>query len=105
MAADGNNPRNLTRNPAVDGGPSWSPDGERIAFGSYGKRRKSDIYVMDVDGGNLQRLTRDAESDYSPNWSRSVFSVSPAGRQPIIWGCLKESGYNGTLSADDSVTD
>ena len=106
MDVDGANLLNLTNNDdANDEWPSWSPDGERIAFGSYGKRRKSDIYVMDVDGGNLQRLTRDAESDYSPDWSRSVFSVSPAGRQPIIWGCLKDRDYNVTLPADDSVSD
>ena len=32
MNADGSGQRNLTRNPACDGGPVWSPDGRKIAF-------------------------------------------------------------------------
>ena len=32
MNADGSGKRNLTRNPAQDGRPSWSPDERRIAF-------------------------------------------------------------------------
>ena len=96
MDADGGNLRNLTNNnDAYDASPSWSPDGQRIAFASATKAAKAkdrlifDIYVMDSDGGNLQQLTKDAESDSSPDWSRSVFSVSPASKQLIIWGWLK----------------
>ena len=96
MDVDGGNLRNLTNNnDAWDDGPSWSPDGQRIAFASATKAAKAkdrlifDIYVMDSDGGNLQQLTKDAESDSSPDWSRSVFSVSPASKQLIIWGWLK----------------
>ena len=92
MGADGGNVRNLTNDPGLDTGPSWSPDGERIAFAS--KRRKenphdSDIYVMDADGGNIQRLTKDPEVDEWPDWARSAFSVSPASKQLLIWGWLK----------------
>ena len=32
MDAGGSNLRNLTRNPAIDSFPAWSPDGRRIAF-------------------------------------------------------------------------
>ena len=32
MDADGRNQRRLTNNPASDHAPSWSPDGQRIAF-------------------------------------------------------------------------
>lgn len=60
---DGTHKRVLT-----DGqNPTWSPDGEQIAF----DRRVhgvATIYVMNADGTGLQRLTRGRES-YQPTWS------------------------------------
>ena len=50
MDADGSNLRNLTRNPALDWEPAWSPDGGRIAFTS-GRDGNLEIYVMDANGG------------------------------------------------------
>lgn len=46
----------LTNHNAIDGGPVWSPDGNRVAFWSN-RDGKSEIYVMDVDGSNVRRLT------------------------------------------------
>jgi TolB protein len=61
--------RNLTRHPALDSDPAWSPDGSKIAFASNRDGRKSDIYVMDADGRNVRRLTRDPAEDCLPSWS------------------------------------
>ena len=89
MDADGGNQRNLTQHRAWEGSPSWSADSERIVF--HSKRDGNfEIYVMDADGGNLQNLTNNRHDDYGPAWLNSPFAVSPAGKQFMIWGRLKQ---------------
>ncbi len=62
----------ITRGASSDESPVYSPDGRKIGFAStrsYGSRRETQIYVVDVDGGNLKQLTREG-NNYSPAWSR-----------------------------------
>ena len=61
MDADGSNQRNLTRHPALDSYPYWSPDGNLIAFCNTqngGKNQALNIFVMDADGSNVKQITR-----------------------------------------------
>ena len=71
MDADGKNQQRLTNNRQNDLLPSWSPNGERIAFASdeKGNFENFEIYVMDANGGNQQRLTNNRGDDWNPSWS------------------------------------
>jgi len=85
MDADGKNWLNLTDNATgVDGGPSWSPDGSRIAFHSdLGEHDSTEIYVMDADGSDQRRLTSLGGSNWDPKWT-------PDGQLLVFAGHLRE---------------
>lgn len=77
MDRDGSNVQNLSNNPAFDGYPSWSPDGEKIVFASNrndqsGNGDNFHIYIMDNDGARVIRLLENEShvEDARPRWSR-----------------------------------
>ena len=49
-------------------GPTWSPDGQRIAF-SGNRGGLTDLFIVNADGTNLQQLTDDRFGDLQPQWS------------------------------------
>ena len=63
--------------------PSWSPDGQQIAFVSL-KDEGNEIYVMDADGQGLERVTHDLVPKENP-------SFSPDGGRIAYWG--EEEGF------------
>jgi tol-pal system beta propeller repeat protein TolB len=65
---NGVGPVNLTQDPAYDLDPSWSPDGQHVAFVSD-RDGNPEIYVMEADGGAPVRLTYDPADDEDPVWS------------------------------------
>jgi Tol biopolymer transport system component len=53
-----------------DLGPSWSPDGTRIAFASgRDSLSNTELYVMNSDGSNQTRFTNNTNDDRYPTWS------------------------------------
>lgn len=67
-AAGGVAERNVTRSPAVDWYPAWSPDGERLAFASD-RDGNQEIYVVRRDGSDLRRITDSPRDDLFPAWT------------------------------------
>jgi TolB protein len=65
--ADGS-ARNVTNNPAQDHQPTWSPDGQRLAFTSD-RGGDFDIYVLDVTQGTAALLNDDEGWSMMPTWS------------------------------------
>ena len=71
MGPDGENPKNLSNNPADDWDPAISPYGDRIAFVSNRETENGSgqfVYVMTADGDDVHQLTFE-EFSSSPNWS------------------------------------
>ena len=78
----------LTYEPSYEGQPSWSPDGNEIAFVSD-RDGNYEIYVMDSNGSNQERLTYapyryDIEPDWSPDGSKIVFSAGEYGSNIFV---------------------
>ena len=75
-------------------GPTFSPDGKRIAF-SGGVGGITDVYVINTDGSGLRRLTNDRNADVQPQWSpdgKTIAFASDRGPQ-TDFGLLRFSPW------------
>jgi TolB protein len=94
IQADGSDERPVTKHPAPDWGPVWSPDGTEILFLSD-RDGLNELHIVGVDGRGLRRVTFGRFSSYDgydwfdPDHQRSV---SPVGRRATTWGWLKRLG-------------
>jgi Tol biopolymer transport system component len=68
MNPDGSDRVDLTRNPAEDVDPRWSPDGKRIVFASN-RSGNYEIYTMNADGSGVTPLTNTSADDRRPAWT------------------------------------
>ena len=75
--ADGSGKSRLTRHPAEEFDPAWSPDGTKIAFSRFTGRRFQ-VFVMDADGSDATQLTRGdggaSDAAWSPDGTRIAFT-------------------------------
>jgi TolB protein len=72
MNLDGSNAHKVSPKGGNSQGPSFSPDGQWIAFTGYYDHFKDvngcEIYIMRIDGSDLRRLTDNDYCDYQPRW-------------------------------------
>ncbi len=69
MNTNGTGQTRLTTSPAWEALPTWSPDGQRIAFVTD-RDGNDEIYIMNADGTGLTRLTNNSTDDQKPTWSK-----------------------------------
>ncbi|HEU4428661.1 MAG TPA: hypothetical protein VFT98_07895 [Myxococcota bacterium] len=93
-ATNGGALKRLTKDRYIDVGPTWSPDGRRIAFVSD-RTGAPQIYVMSADGGEAKRLTYDGGYNTSPAWSPDgewIAFETRINSQFDIWKIRPEGG-------------
>ncbi len=76
MGPLGQNVVNVTKSPAADSDPAWSPDCSKIAF-TRGPSGHADVFVMNSDGTAVHRLTsgpNDTQPAWAPGGLRLVFT-------------------------------
>jgi TolB protein len=90
MAADGSKSRRLTRGQSsslMDNSwafrPTWSPDGERIAFVSDANSRFPQLWLMGPDGGGRRQLA--LPEFYEESWVDSL-TWDPSGGRVAVTG-------------------
>jgi Tol biopolymer transport system component len=86
MNPDGSNQVRITSNNVVDGYPTWSPDGRKIAFVSQKQNGSFAIFTMNADGTDRTEITALNDSywamwrplSWSPDGGRIAFHDSSA---------------------------
>ena len=72
----------------INGAPSYSPDGKKLALTLSGSNGNLDIYLLELATGGLQRLTDDpaidTEASFTPD-GRQVYFTSDRSGSPQIY--------------------
>jgi TolB protein len=78
----------FTNTRAYDSNPTWSPDGQWLAYESY-NQNNLDIFIQDIEGtvGSIP-LTNHPAADYAPAWSeqgRKIGFISTRNGAQQVW--------------------
>lgn len=86
MDYDGKRIRQLTKSGTINLSPTWSPDGEKLAFISF-RRGATGVCVMDSSGKLFTIMMKRGELNSAPDWSPDghylVFSSNESGNSEI----------------------
>jgi Tol biopolymer transport system component len=67
--------------------PVWSPDGRKVAYGSF-RSGRIQLWVMSAEHGNPLQITRDHGEIFTPAWSpdgKKLAYISNAGGRFSLW--------------------
>lgn len=96
----------LTTSEEEDYLPSFSPDGQKIAFTSYASGSE-EIWVMNADGSAKRQLTDHLRGNWSPAWSpdsRQILFTSDRTGSNQIWVMEVDNSKLRQLTFSDDVT-
>ncbi len=102
---DGNNPRTLLVSPEPIMSPTWSPNGQKIAYVSF-EKKKSQIFTLSVENGKRHLITDFQGINGAPAWSpdgKQLAVVLSKGGSPKIYAIELLSGQMKQLTFGDSI--
>lgn len=84
MDSDGSNVRQLTKSPGYDGGPFFSPDGQRIVWRRFdASGMNADVFTMKTDGSDVRQITNFGCMSWAPYFHPSgkyvIFTANKFG--------------------------
>jgi Tol biopolymer transport system component/DNA-binding winged helix-turn-helix (wHTH) protein len=83
-------------------GPTWSPDGQTVAFVAV-KSRKAEIYTISRDGSRLRQVTNDGAHKKDPVYDASGERLFYVERTEGKWHLMQMALGNTDASAPQSV--
>ena len=104
MNRDGSNMKSIT-NDGVSYFPTWSPDGNTIAFNSIkAGRQDADICLTDINGNNRQWLTDYSNLDEFPTWSPDGNRIAYQSNRGVhkIYIINKDGSNNNPITTNTS---
>jgi Tol biopolymer transport system component len=108
MNANGSGLRQVTKNKVDDGGPAWSPNGDRLVFHRWdAAETEADLVTVRVNGRGERNLTRspgivDRAAVWSPDGREIVFMRDDSGVENDIATIRPDGSHLRALTATDT---